>query len=525
MLSLFAILTLLLVPLLMLAIRLARPRFAYFWLVAAVGALLAWPLVLLARLEMPAWIPLADWRPQELFPVSPALIVDSLSWPYALVLATLVLAVILTDVARAPEADWIAWSACLVITAFGLLAVLAGNPLTLLLAWAAIDLFELVILLLQIVSSKERGRVVTVFFSRVTGIVLLVWAAVVSGSSGVALVFATITPEVSVYLLLAAGLRLGVLPLHPPFLRELPLRRGLGTLLRLVPVAASLILLARTSSVGVPAHLALYFLILAGVAAFFGAASWAMARDELEGRQFWILGMAAISLTAAIRSQPEASVAWGVALLLSGGLLFLNSAHHRYLLLLSILGFLGISTLPITPAWEGVRVYTPLPGLFRTVILIAHALLMAGYARHALRPAAQLGGVERWVWVIYPLGLALMPFAHVVIALWGRPNVTEPAQAQLSLIASWPAVSALVLAGGMLIFGSRFPDLPAKAMKVLQQAFSFNWLYNLLWSLYHLFRQWITFINQILEGEGGILWTLLLLTLLLSLLAQRGVGG
>jgi hypothetical protein len=32
-------------------------------------------------------------------------------------------------------------------------------------------------------------------------------------------------------------------------------------------------------------------------------------------------------------------------------------------------------------------------------------------------------------------------------------------------------------------------------------------------------------VNLILEGEGGILWALLILTLLFSLLAQSGLGG
>jgi hypothetical protein len=53
------IMILILVPGVMVGIRLARPRFAYFWLVAAAGVLVAWPLVLLARPSQPLAIPLA----------------------------------------------------------------------------------------------------------------------------------------------------------------------------------------------------------------------------------------------------------------------------------------------------------------------------------------------------------------------------------------------------------------------------------------------------------------------------------
>jgi hypothetical protein len=59
----------------------------------------------------------------------------------------------------------------------------------------------------------------------------------------------------------------------------------------------------------------------------------------------------------------------------------------------------------------------------------------------------------------------------------------------------------------------------------LREFFSMGWFYGLLWGAYHLLRRGISSINLILEGEGGILWTLLLLTLLLSLLMQPGLGG
>jgi len=50
--------------------------------------------------------------------------------------------------------------------------------------------------------------------------------------------------------------------------------------------------------------------------------------------------------------------------------------------------------------------------------------------------------------------------------------------------------------------------------------FSFSWLYQLFWGVYRLVGRFLALINLILEGEGGILWTILLLTLLLSLLGQ-----
>lgn len=533
-LPLYPSLILLLTALALVVIRLARPRFAYFWLVAAFGSAIAWPLVLFERLRLPSTLPLMTWRPVELFPSSPTLLVDPVSWPYALALTTLCLAVILTDVVRSAEADWSAWAACMALISLGLVAVLAGNPLTLMLAWAAIDIVELLILLGQIVQSEVRERIVVAFSVRVIGLMLLVWASVAARASGAELTFTNIPAQVSVYLLLAGGLRLGVLPLHLPFLREVPLRRSLGTLIRLVPAASSLMLLGRAASTGASGPLSELLLALAALAAVYGAAAWAFAENELAGRQYWILGMGALSFGAAIRGQPAASVAWGLALLLCGGLIFLLSTRHRSLLPLAGLGLLGITALPYTPTWQGVRLFAPPIGLAAIFFLLAQALLLAGYLSHSLRGEQPLDAVERWVWLVYPLGLVLNPLALFIAAWWGPLGLARAlgiarsfggAQELPSLASSWPSVAALILVAVLIAWDRIGPRPPAVLGRVLGRIFTFGWLYRFLWWLYRSIRRAVTFINLILEGEGGILWTLLLLTLLLSLIAQQGIGG
>ena len=137
------ILILIITPLIMLIIRILQPDFTFFWLIAALGALATWPAVLLLRLRIPESITLVTWKPEQILPVSPTLLLDSISWPFAMALATLVLAVILTDVTRVPDVNWSAWASSLAISAISMLAVFAGNPLTLILAWGAIDLIEL----------------------------------------------------------------------------------------------------------------------------------------------------------------------------------------------------------------------------------------------------------------------------------------------------------------------------------------------------------------------------------------------
>ncbi len=529
MLTIIPILLLLLTASIMAAIHLVRPTFAYFWLIAVLGSFLTWLVEVFSFLRLPQSITLVTWNPESLYPSSPGLILDTISWPFALALTSLMLAVILTAVARMQPMDWRAWASSLALTAFGLLAVQAKNPLTVLMAWAALDLLELIILLFQISESSARERIVISFTARVTGIILLSGAVILASSAGKNLAFDSIPPQASILLLLASALRLGVLPLHIPFLKELPLRRGLGTTLRLIPAAASLALLARAANVGVSSTLSPWLLLLAALAGLYGAWNWVASDDELGGRPFWIIATASLAVAAAVRGQPDASLAWGMACLLSGGLIFLNSVHTRDMLPFSILGLIAFSALPYTLSWNGTQIYhdSPvihLPAAFMVFLsgtaLITHGLLICGYTRHMLHPAKMPSGFERWVWVIYPFGLAVLLIISYLLGFLVRPEVQDVPWT------GWGAgAAALVLAGAFWLLASREIHLPRLVTDSIRRFFSVAWLDSIIWVIYQTLQRVIDWITQILEGDGGILWAILLLALIFSLLARQGLGG
>jgi hypothetical protein len=518
--ALLATALLLLTPLIMVIIRLVKPGFAWFWLVAVLGALAAWPLMLLSGLDLPQARLLVAWEPTFLFSASPAILVDSLSWPYALALAGIAAGVILTAVARMPYVNWPAWSAALLLAGIAVLAVLAGNPLTLLLAWAALDLAELVILLLTLRSSALRERAVISFSARAAGILLLISAGVAARAQGQPLTFEAVPPLANLLLILAAGLRLGVLPLHFSFFSEAPLRRGLGTMLRLSPAAGSLVLLSRAAQNPLPELAYSVLLVLTALASVYTAALWSTARDELNGRSFWILTLASLAVASAVLGQPGASQAWGLILLLSGAILFLYSARRPPLLLLLLVSALFMSGLPFTPSWEAMRLYTspihPLMGLY----LLAHALLLVGYYRHAFRPGDMLPDAQRWVWVIYPLGLALLLVSHLAIHFRaGLALADVPFQ-------SWIAGGlAVLLSAGLGFLNTRLPALPSGLRSRLELVLSLQWLYRPAWVFYKSTGWVVARITDLLEGEGGVLWALVVLALLFSILRQSGLGN
>ena len=144
-----------------------------------------------------------------------------------------------------------------------------------------------------------------------------------------------------------------------------------------------------------------------------------------DGRPFWILGLSAFTVAAAIQSQPLASQAWGLATLFSGGVLFLYSARSPRIIVLPILGLVGISALPYTPAWRGTGLFAALHpaggGLFHlgTCFTIGGILPTPGARSTRPRQISSVGPgwFTRLGWHSCPLAIGLPP---------GGGDVTPP---------------------------------------------------------------------------------------------------
>src|SRR5262245_24464660 len=128
----------------LLTLRFFSPGFQYSWVIAAVGALAGWASVLIWQAQLPVTWQFSSWQPAALFFQSPTLVADGIAWAYAISLTALCLAVIITATVRANFPSPMLWVGILILTSFGILAVVADNPLTLVLIWAAIDLVELI---------------------------------------------------------------------------------------------------------------------------------------------------------------------------------------------------------------------------------------------------------------------------------------------------------------------------------------------------------------------------------------------
>ncbi len=521
--TLATILLLLLVSVGILGFNRYKVKAGYLWVLALGGSILASGMFLLSRPVEPLVLLILPWNTAMGGADGLALLVDEVSWPFSVAVLALSISVLLTDIARVPDIDPQSWATGLMITAVGLVGVLSANPLTLLMTWVAINLVEVVILLSRVTDSSQREKAVIAFSARVLGLIMVVSAILRADALGEALSWDRIPGEVSGYLVLAAGVWLGIFPPHQPFLREPPVNRGLGTLIRLVPVAIALVLLRRVALVGVPGEWEITLLVLAGLAALTGSLTWMWAEDELKGRPAWILGMAALAAVAAVEGQPLAAQVWGLALLCLGGMLFLFSTRNRRVLLFPAIGVLSLSALPFTPVWSGLSLYTGRYGGLMVLLVVSQTLLLLGFARHGFRQEEVEEDVERWVWITYPLGLAVLPLALVGLVIQSGGYRTQP---EAVLAFQWWGGAFILGLAVLMVYLLQFRfQVSFRSMASFSRVFSLHWLYQMIWWLYRWLSRAIAAFSALLEGEGGVLWGILIFILLFSLAVQVPNGG
>lgn len=517
MLTLLPILSLLGAGALIALLGVFRPRFVYHWLIAVLGAVVAWASLWVIRGQLPLENGPLESSLGNLPLPTLAVQFDAVTWPLALAIATVGLAVLFSDASRAVEMDWVAWAGDLGLIALGMVAVTAATPVTMLLAWTLVDGIELIILLWQVRREETRRSVLVFFSTNLLGTAAVIAGMIVAESAGAPLRFDPIPAQAQIYMLIAVGLRMGVFPLQAAFLHDVRQQRGQGTLLRLIPPAVSLSLLVHTAGVQTPANWRGVLLFFSVLSAVYGAIVWARARDELQGRVYWIIGTAGLAFSAAIQSHQSSALAWGLAMLYAGAYLFLSSVRTRRLLPVSILSLLTITSLPLTPTVSGLGLYQP----FQVVLILlapTQVILLVGYVRHMLRQTEPQSGVEPWARAVYYGGVLMLPVTFVV-SHFLRPELPS------SSMPLWPLILILASAGlGGVAYWQKI-SISDTVFLQLDKVFSLRWVYTVIGWGFAAVGRLVAGITFLLEGDGGVLWALVFLAMLLSLLGQVSAGG
>jgi hypothetical protein len=486
------------------------------WSVGATGSLAAIIISLLLLRQLPLEVVIRGNATSIYSRMPMTLLLDGTAWAYQTTLLVILNAVLLTATRRQATSGPEAWMASTGITLLGLVAIQAGTLSTLLSAWFLIDTLELIYLLVSLKPQHNLGKLVTSFSLRYAGIL-------------VGLISIGTEPSQSGFLiLLAAMLRLGVLPFWS-YWGDFSALTGLGTIMQAVRVLSALTPLARLGAGVVPDHWSALLILYCLLLMLYCAIRWLRLDSAGEGRVYWITAVSLIALTCVIHDQAAAGVPWVVTTLLAGSALFLFTDRTRLYLILALAGLVGLTGLPYTPVSSGWSGLLGSPVDWRSApFILANVIFLVGSLRLAIRtpePERHIEGLARFA---YPAGLILflvMPWVIMLFSInetplldWWAGFITFALLLVIILVFRDQLFEDADFKWPITPFWKKFVRISEGSLAAIQQDWlitSFNRFAISLGRLTHA-------ISQVLEGEGGVLWVLLLLALFASLLAGGG---
>jgi len=494
------------------------------WLISTLMSLINWGIILAFKWFMPIQFINLDWFPfVDYFQESIVFTLDQYSWALAFALASIQLAIFLTDSTRLDELPSLnIWAGIFVINAIGYLAVLSNSLLAIFLLWTLIDFVELIIVLLTVRTIEMVNVGVISFAVKMAGIVFLMITVFRSYSLGIPLSFEKLTVEVSPFMLVAVGLRLGVIPFNLPYLKEIPLRIGLGNTIRMVGVASGLAILIRISPSLSQNNTAIFFLPLFALAGFVASLMWLVSNNELIGRPYWIISLASFSIFSAIKGDEISSLLWAINLLVIGSVLFLYSEKDKRILFLPMFAILGLSGLPFTPSAFGWNALADPKMMFTSIVnLISVSFLILGFTRHALQKGHGLKYREKWLWVVYPAGLFFLVLTQWLIFLLSPFDWISYGVIWASLIAF--LLSIVVLAvfrriNRVVKYTDWLISLLNRFGAIIISILSLNWLYKSLWYALRIISAIVNLFSSILESQTGIIWIFILIAVMVTII-------
>ncbi|PKN98057.1 MAG: hypothetical protein CVU42_14140 [Chloroflexi bacterium HGW-Chloroflexi-4] len=497
------------------------------WLIAAASVLIVWISMIIFRVALPGGASITNWSPQGIGTDTLVFKLSERTWIFAFLITSLLVGVIFTDTVRFGQSNnLVTWSGSMILTAVGLLSIYSQTFLAIIITWTIIDLVEFGILIKVTVQPKVHSAVVLEFITRVIGTVLVMAALIFSNIHTALVESAEYSRGVYLLILLGATLRLGVFPLHVPLTSSLPIRRSLGTILRLVSPISVIAFLSQIQPQQQYQTLTNFLFSVALIVAFYGAVKWISAKNELSGRPFWMLSFSGLILIHFLLGQVEGAISLSIIMLTAGGFIFLFSYSSRVNQGLALFLSLALIGLPFTPAssiWRSVG--QPQNWVSFAIVIITISLLFLGFIKHIFRERDQTSPKESWMQFFYTVGLILLSISPWITLIWRFPII----RSEVNWIA--PITCLTIIAIMVVLFRRKIWDwliqkqavqrlfIPFKLVgKILNVFFQFEWFFTFLRFLFDLFSKPLKFFVNLLEGDGGLLWAFVFLALISSIL-------
>ena len=488
-----------------------RPKFRYFWFIA-IGGSLSILISLIGWLnELPLKFSLTFSNDQLFRVFSPMWNVNDLTLPVAFSLSVLTIAALLTAVVR-NVSDPVDWASILLFTLFGILAILSGNLSALVICWVSIDLLEVITFIRYCKAGKSNDIVVGLSIKFI-GILLSIWSVIICFTSGLPITLESIPGNIGRLLIAISVFRIGFLPLSLP-VNESDYSKGVFTVSRIITASSGLMLLVYfPTNLIKPSSLPLSILIL-GFLILVTSFAWLFTKNELIGKSYLFLSFGLLILISVIDGKIERGFLVLSTMILLSGLSSLYFIRNKKNIWIPLVSLWGLSTLPFSMT-SGIFPYSStISTSFYVPAIIGYSVLMVGFVKDLTSRISDTRTTQqpKWVSIMYNFGLLVILLMIISIgSFYGFKY-------QIKYL-NWINFVPLGLAIGFFLVYGRFKR-SIEGINISSPINLINPFPGLVWGFYNFFRRITTGINFILEGDGGMLWSLVIFVLFITILTQ-----
>jgi len=493
-------------------------RTAYIWFFLVFVCLSVWLLLLLIPIDRINPLVIPNWFTIGSIPINLQFRITIQNWPLAFSIITFIFSFFLTGIARLDiRKDLSLWAIQIIFGVFSFLAILSADLWTVILFWTALDFID-IFFKLVILKTADRKLMLRSLSIRFLGSLILIWNTSSISRLG-------INPTLEVLrgigrndLFLAALLHSGILPFQSSGIPKSDSKTeniiNASIVITNFAVSSSLIIYLPSPDlfffVNIGLIILLYILLL--IFSF----SWALGTGaEYSIKNLLSLAACFISYFFIIGSD-RPLIFWMNIFLLPMLMLWLYSHRSRSTRIFPALMVLLISGLPFSLNANSARgLFISGFNLSEIVLIIPHILILAGVLKRILEKGEDFHLMESWYQAVYLLGLFL-PVLSI-----GAISFRNLSDFSLELQYWW-------IGGGVLISAFAFyylfnrkiskdnPVHPIGETSVINRFFSMNWIFSLTLEFEKRISKIVTGFSGLLEGEGGILWALVFLLLILT---------
>jgi len=490
------------------------------WLATAAASLFIWLLVMFIPRNQTIALNWQNWFFASGTHIGLYFQIEVRNWGIIAALTTIHVAFLFTSASKEDFGrDYILWIAETAAIALTFAVLCAADLWSLIICWTAMDIG---IWFYQLFLRKkfESDRLVRAFMFRFSGSLLLIFATARIAGGGHSLLLKDIPASSSALIFLAALLHSGIFPLPLPEDEHNSHAAVLDFLTFLLPSISSLFLVTL-----LPNHQISFLLgIILGAGALIGLVLLVFisgkAVSETKAVYNLVVSFVLFITYRFITKTISGLQGWFILILVFCAWLLLHERRGKNTILFPVLVMIFFSGLPFSlMSYGNSGILMSGFGIPALVSFGMHLFLLLIFARFISREKADFNDLGTTSQFTYSVALFITISGLVLI------EFHTLAASEVELTDAWAGMLIAILTLGFhLWLGNRSRALPAENQleridtNQITRMLSFDWLFNWTRTIMNWTRPLVAGFSLLLEGEGGVLWSIVFLALLVTLI-------